>query len=232
MSIELVVFDIAGTTMNDEDSVSRCLQESLAAVGVRVAAANMNRVMGLPKPEAIRILVSESPGQAELIDRLAEIHDDYVNRSIRFYSTDPSVREVAGAGLALRALKKAGIKVALNTGFSRPITQTILDRLGWSKSPLLDAVISSDEVPHGRPRPDMILALMQRLGINDAARVAKVGDAPADLLEGRNAGCGLIVGVTEGTHTREQLEPYPHTHLIGSVRELPGIVIPNSAVAS
>ena len=65
---------------------------------------------------------------------------------------------------------------------------------------------------------------MNRFGITDPANVAKVGDTPADLLEGKNAGCGLIVGVTEGTHTRAQLEPHPHTHLIGSVRDLPGIL--------
>jgi hypothetical protein len=35
---------------------------------------------------------------------------------------------------------------------------------------------------------------------------------------------GMNVGVTEGTHTRAQLEPYPHTHLIGSVRDLPGLL--------
>ena len=60
MTIELVVFDMAGTTVNDEDSVSRCVQESLAAVGVTVDVADVNRVMGIPKPEAIRILVTES----------------------------------------------------------------------------------------------------------------------------------------------------------------------------
>ena len=47
---------------------------------------------------------------------------------------------------------------------------------------------------------------------------------PADLLEGANAGCGMIVGVTEGTHTREQLQLFPHTHLIGSVAELPALL--------
>ena len=165
MSIELVVFDMAGTTVNDDDAVSRCVQASLAAVGVTVAVADVNRVMGIPKPEAIRILISESPRSGELIDRIDEIHDDFVSRSIRFYATDPSVREVAGAERTFRALKEAGIKVALNTGFSRAITQTILDRLSWTESPLIDAVISSDEVPRGRPHPDMIQALMQRSGL-------------------------------------------------------------------
>jgi phosphonatase-like hydrolase len=219
MPIELVVFDMAGTTVNDENSVSQCVRSSLAAHGVTVTIADVNRVMGIPKPEAIRILVGESARRDQLIDRIDEIHDDFVARSIRFYSADPSVHEIAGSLATFRAIKAAGIKVALNTGFSRPITRTILDRLDWAFSPYIDAVISSDEVPRGRPHPDMIHALMRKLGIEDASHVAKVGDTPADLHEGKNAGCGLIIGVTEGTHTREQLLAHPSTHLIDSVKE-------------
>ena len=225
MPIELVVFDMAGTTVNDQDSVSRCVQASLAVFGVTVGVDDVNRVMGIAKPEAIRVLVSESARREELIDRIREIHDDFVDRSIRFYATDSSVREVAGSEATFRALKRAGIKVALDTGFSRAITRTILDRLGWSQSPYIDGVISSDEVPRGRPFPDMIHSLIHRLGIENPASVVKVGDTPADLHEGHNARCGVIVGVTEGTHTREQLQAHPHTHLIGSVRDLPGLLL-------
>ena len=50
MKIDLVVFDIAGTTVHDDDSVNRCLRGSLAAVGLTVTAAQVNAVMGLPKP--------------------------------------------------------------------------------------------------------------------------------------------------------------------------------------
>ena len=103
-----------------------------------------------------------------------------------------------------KSSRQAGIRVALNTGFNRSITEVILDRLGWSRSRLIDATICSDEVPRGRPHPDMIRALMARLGVADPRRVAKVGDTPADLQEGANAGCGLIVGVTGGTHSRRR----------------------------
>ena len=133
MSIELVVFDMAGTTVNDEDSVSRCVQAALEAVGVTVTVADVNEVMGIPKPEAIRHLVGKSPLRDELADRIGEIHRDFVARSIRFYQSDPSVREVPGAEQTFRTLQEAGIKVALNTGFDRSITRTILDRLGWSR---------------------------------------------------------------------------------------------------
>ena len=65
---------------------------------------------------------------------------------------------------------------------------------------------------------------MSRLGVADSNNVAKVGDTPADLQEGQNAGCGLIVGVTGGTHTRDELEPHPHTHLIETIADLPRVL--------
>jgi phosphoglycolate phosphatase-like HAD superfamily hydrolase len=66
----------------------------------------------------------------------------------------------------------------------------------------------------------MIQDLMQQVGCQDPSQVIKIGDTPSDLHEGTNAGCRLVIGVTYGTHTREQLQPHPHTHLVDSVEEL------------
>ncbi len=89
---------------------------------------------------------------------------------------------------------------------------------------MLDTTVTSDEVERGRPHPDMLLKAMRDLGISDARAVAKVGDTPSDLEEGTAAGCGMVVGVTGGSHTAEQLKPHPHTHLIGTVAELPALL--------
>ncbi len=224
MNIELVVFDMAGTTVNDDDSVSRCLRSSLAAAGLEVTGAQVNAVMGLPKPSAIAILIEQSGSRDELRNQVDAIHDDFVSRSIAFYSDDPSVYEVPGASRVFEVLKRSGIRVALNTGFNRSIARVILDRLGWSQSTTIDATICSDEVKRGRPHPDMIQALMTRFGIGDTQRVAKVGDTPADLQEGASAGCGLVVGVTGGTHSRRELEAYPHSSLIETIANFPGLL--------
>ena len=224
IDIAMVVFDIAGTTVNDDDSVNRCLRGSLLAAGLEVTAAQVNTVMGLPKPDAIAILIEQSPARHELRGRVDLIHRDFVARSIEFYKSDPSVHEVPGTTRVFEKLKRSGILVALDTGFNRSITQVILDRLNWWKSRLIDATICSDEVPRGRPHSDMIEALMGRLGIVDPKRVAKVGDTPSDLQEGDGAGCGLVVGVTAGTHTRLELEPYPHHHLIETIADLPQLL--------
>ena len=224
MAIRLVVFDMAGTTVQDDDCVNRCLRETLEEFGLSVSVATVNEVMGLPKPEAIRRLIVSSSSADKLLPRLDEIHESLVVRMRRFYETDSSVKEVPETSQVFARLHRAGIVTAVNTGFSRDIAQIIIDRLGWERNGLLDASVTSDEIARGRPFPDMIHHLMARSSITDPLEVAKVGDTPIDLEEGRQASCGLIIGVTQGTHTREQLLPYPHTHLIGSVAELPGLL--------
>ena len=224
MKIELVVFDMAGTTISEGGAVYRCLRTTLAARGLEVPEAGVHEVKGMDKYEALRILIERSSMRAELLPEHDAIHADFVERMIDFYRSDPAVGEIPGASETFRRLHQAGIKTALNTGFSRDIAQTLIDRLNWERSGLIDASVTSDEVERGRPQPDMIRHLMLALGVTDARRVAKVGDTAADLLEGKNAGCGLVVGVTKGSSSREQLERLPHDHLIGSVAELPELL--------
>jgi len=222
--IELVVFDMAGTTVSEGGAVYQCLRDTLEANGLEVSADALQEVKGMDKYEALRILIERSAMREQLLPGLDAIHEDFVDRMIEFYRADPAVGEAPGAGEAFRLLHRAGVMVALNTGFSRDIAQTLIDRLNWERGGLIDASVTSDEVDRGRPHPDMIRRLMSKLGVTDPRRVAKVGDTPADLLEGKNAGCGLIVGVTQGSCAREQLERFPHDYLIGSVAELPALL--------
>jgi phosphonatase-like hydrolase len=214
---ELVIFDMAGTTVHDAGNpVHRCLRDALASAGVAVTHEQVNAVMGYPKPDAIRqLLISGSES------RVQEIHAYFVERMIAHYRTNPSVREIEGASLVFVTLRSAGIKVALDTGFSRDIADVIIERLGWRL--LLDGSVTSDEVPRGRPHPDMVLALMARFGIASAASVAKVGDTPSDLFEGTAANCGWVIGVCEGSHTEAELAPHPHTHLLSNITKLPAL---------
>jgi phosphonatase-like hydrolase len=223
VAIELVVFDMAGTTVHDPGAVNRSFREALEEFGLPVAAERVNEVMGYPKREAIRRLVDGLPDRQSWLDRVEAIHDAFLRRMIDFYKTDPDVAEIPGASAVFKTLKKAGIRVALNTGFSRDIVDVILRRLAWDTG-AIDASVASDEVPRGRPHPDMIRRLMNQLGVTDPLSVAKVGDTPVDLEEGRQAGCGMIVGVTHGTHSRAQLEPYPHTHFIDTVADFPALL--------
>jgi phosphonatase-like hydrolase len=223
--IELVVMDIAGTTVEDPDGVGRCLKAALTAHGSDWTHEAVNAIMGIPKPIAITQLLKEfhTGGQEPDPADVQRIFADFQDRMIDFYRTSPEVREVPGASDVLRELRSKGIKTVLDTGFSRAVVDSVLERLGWDGD-LLDATVASDEVPRGRPHPDLIFAAMERTGVTDVLKVAKVGDTPSDLQEGTAAGCAMVVGVTQGTHTAAQLKGHPHTHLIETIRDLTDIV--------
>lgn len=69
----------------------------------------------------------------------------------------------------------------------------------------------------------MIFTAMARLNVLDVRRVMKVGDSPADMEEGYNAGCGEVVGVLSGAHSVATLGACRHTRLIDGVADLPDL---------
>ncbi|MEO7156586.1 MAG: HAD hydrolase-like protein, partial [Vicinamibacterales bacterium] len=108
---------------------------------------------------------------------------------------------------------------ALTTGFDRDIATLLLTSLGWTRD-AVDAVVCGDEVPRGRPAPDLIYVAMKLTMIEDLARVANVGDTTIDLESGARAGVRWNIGVLSGAHSRDALERAPHTSIIDSVADL------------
>jgi phosphonatase-like hydrolase len=223
MRIELVVFDVAGTTVFDGDAVHRCLETAVGSAGVRTTRDAVNVVMGLPKPLAIARLVAQFRGSSPSAEEVSAIYARFERLMLDHYQRAGDVRPTEGAVHLFQALRTRNVKIALDTGFGRTILDSILERLGWDGR-LLDATVATNEVAHGRPDPDMIWRAMKLTGVADANSVGKVGDTPADLEQGRRAGCALVIGVTSGSHTKEELGSVPHTHLIASLSELLPIV--------
>lgn len=225
MTIRLVAFDLSGTTVHDGGGVvRRTLREVLAGAGLELRPGALEGVAGLPKRTAIRTLL-EGHGRDELLDRLESLHGDFGARMRRWYRDDPAVREVSGASATFAALRAAGIRVAITTGFTRDVLDVVLARMNWlgPDSPV-DVTLASDEVKRGRPWPDAIERLRDTAGQLPSASVAKVGDTPADLQEGTMARCGLVVGVLSGGVSVEALSEQPHDHLLPSIAELPELL--------
>ncbi|MDE3254139.1 MAG: HAD hydrolase-like protein [Bacteroidota bacterium] len=227
MNTSLVVFDIAGTTVSDSGNINQSFREAFASEGLSVSEYDVNTVMGYRKIEAISIIVDKySPGAMEKDpDLVNRMHNRFNRDMVLFYQKDRSLKPLPYAEETFALLQQHGIKVALNTGFTREITDAILERLGWKNNPLINAVVCSDEVPEGRPNAYMIQSIMKQLGITDMSSVVKVGDTEVDVLEGQHAGCGLVVAVTTGAYTREQLASYKPDFIIDSLRELPALIL-------
>lgn len=218
--VEIVVFDLAGTTVYDNKDVHKVLQYALKTEGVDITIEEANSVMGIPKPDAIKQLLEEKKYQLITDELIDSIHQSFVAKMVDFYKTDIQVSEKEGVSTTFKKLKEAGIKVGIDTGFDRIITNVVIERMGWAKKNLIDVSVTSDEVERGRPFPDLIYKVMELTGITDAKLIAKVGDTASDLHEGTSAGCGFVIGITSGAFTREQLKSEPHTHLIDHIPEI------------
>ncbi len=225
MQTKLVVFDLAGTTVSDNGNVNDAFRKAFSLAGVEVSKAEVDKLMGYRKMEAIEIVINQYlPEQKDKQLLIDDIHEQFNADMVSFYKNDLALKPLPFAEDTFQLLFDKGIKVGLNTGFTRRITNAILERLTWDKNPFISQVICSDEVPEGRPHDYMIKAIMQQQGIDHAANVIKVGDTEVDVLEGRNAGCGLVVSVTTGAYTREQLEGYKPDFIIDSLQELPALI--------
>ena len=221
MKIKLVVCDLAGTTIRDNQDVHKALQKAMLEFGIPISLEEANDVMGIPKPLAIRQLLNTRLPQQEINDSFIDrIHEKFVLEMTRFYAQDPAFSEKEGVSETFLKLKLNGIKVVVDTGFDRKITNVILERTGWVANGLIDGSVTSDEVAKGRPHPDLIFKAMELAGVAHAGQVAKVGDTSSDLQEGTSAGCGLVVGVTTGAFPKEKLMLEKHTHLIQEIPEL------------
>ena len=225
MQTALVVFDIAGTTVTDNDSVNDAFRGAFENSGYPVALADVNHVMGYRKIEAIRILLQKfHPTQVDNETLVQDIHNRFTADMQAYYLHTPDLHPLPYTTEIFELLHFNNIKVALDTGFTKAITNTIIQRLGWVQDGLVDVVISSDEVPQGRPHAFMIRAIMEQLNIADSSTVVKVGDTAVDIEEGRNAGCGLVIAVTTGAYGKEELEKYAPDHIIASLKELTALL--------
>jgi phosphonatase-like hydrolase len=216
---KLAVFDIAGTTVRDKDFVAIAFIEAFMHYGIELKVHEIAPLMGFKKTEAIE-KVLEMKGQSKNPSIIDDIHNHFVNAMVSFYSSSSEVEPLPGAEEIFKYLQDNGIAVALNSGFPRVIVDAIVDRMGWMDNGLINASIASDEVEMGRPYPLMINKLMNDLGVSSSAAVIKTGDTMVDIQEGRMAGCGLVIGITTGAYTHDELSEYAPDHIINNLLEL------------
>src|SRR5262249_41071886 len=118
MTIKLAIFDIAGTTLADDDAIVRAFKSAFEVYGFEINEEDINLLMGYKKPLAIQIML-EKLGKAFSEELVADIHREFEIKMLEHYENSPDVKPLPGAENVLKHLKQKGIRIALNTGFSR-----------------------------------------------------------------------------------------------------------------
>lgn len=223
--VELVLFDMAGTTVDDmiqgKPAVAVAMQEAFSEfTGVPPSDAAVNGIRGLEKKAALAQLLEEQQGRPADTDAVEQLYRLFKER---LAGCLPRInQEISGASACFAGLRDAGIKVCVGSGFPQATVDTIVERLGWSD--VVDAWFSSETLGRGRPDPVMVHAAMEATGVVDPRKVLKVGDSVVDVEEGKAAGC-WTVSVLTGTQGRQELARAHPDYMIDSVAQLLSEVI-------
>ena len=213
--------DMAGTTVEDRDEVLAAFMTAVEENQLNASREEVNAKMGASKLEVFRYFAGRQYG-ADSEERARDAYRSF-QRALEEGYRQNGIRPIAGAEETFQELRRRGIKIALTTGFYRKVTDLILKGLGWDRT-VIDASICGDDVRCGRPAPYMIFRAMETVGVAEVGRVVNLGDTPFDLQSGDNAGVRGVIGVLSGSHGAEALGRCRHTHLIGSVAELPELL--------
>lgn len=180
--IEAVVFDLDGVLVDSEqvwDEVREALVRERGGRWHERAQADM---MGMSSVEWSRYLHEE----LGLADAPEALNDEVVRRMLDRYRQELPL--IDGAVAAVERLA-ARFPLALASSSNRPLIDAVLASAGLASA--FRATVSSEEVPHGKPAPDVFLEAARRLGVA-AERCAAIEDSGNGLRAAHAAGMRVI----------------------------------------
>jgi phosphonatase-like hydrolase len=223
-NIKMVVFDMAGTTVNEDNLVYKTVQKVINDQGFKVTLDEVLQYgAGKEKHKAITDVLTACSDVQNIVGTADVAFANFKIALEQAYEKS-DITTFDGVLEFFELLRKNNIKIVLNTGYDAKTANKLMDKLGWKVGIQVDALITSDDVKNGRPNPDMIQLAMLQFGITDGSQVVKIGDSEIDILEGKNSGCGLTVGVLSGAQTKEQLQIARPDYILQDVTELASII--------
>ncbi|MFW0793215.1 phosphonatase-like hydrolase [Gordonia sp. CPCC 205515] len=216
--IELVVFDMAGTTVQDEGLVVASFRAADEHAGLSATDADraamldyVRETMGQSKITVFRHLAKGNEEQAQSANKEFE-------RTYGQLVAEGKCSAMPGAEELFARCRSRQVKVALTTGFAKPTQDTILESLGWQN--VADLVLCPGSELRGRPHPDMPLAALIQTRTTSVQSMMVVGDTSSDITSGLRAGAGSVVGVLTGAHNADQLVAAGAHHVVEKVTDI------------
>ena len=180
--IRAVVFDLDGVLVDSEHVWDAAREELARERGGRWHEGAQRDMMGLSSKEWSRYMhetigVPDPPEEisAEVVRRLERIYREHL----------PLIEGAAEAVERLAARWPLGVASSSN----RPIIDLVLELSGLAK--FFSVTVSSEEVPRGKPAPDVYLEAAKRLGVDPAA-CAAIEDSHNGILSAKAAGMRVI----------------------------------------
>jgi beta-phosphoglucomutase-like phosphatase (HAD superfamily) len=161
-----LIFDLDGTLIESEQIWRDVRREFVRLHGGQWQDAAQAAMIGMRTEEWARYIHDEL-GVALAPSAIAEQVIATVAERLQ------DVPILSGATAALERLART-FRLGLATSAALPVAQTVLAKTGWGK--LFAVVVSADEVPRGKPAPDVYVRALELLQA-DPAQTAAVEDS-------------------------------------------------------
>ena len=182
MNVEAVVFDLDGVIVDSEQVWDEVREAYAQEVGGRYTDQATRDMMGMSSVEWSRYMAETLavPGTPD------EINAAIVGRMLERYGDAPPV--IPGAVEAVRRIA-ARVPLAIASSSNPELIDVVLRSSGLAGD--FAAAVSSQEVPRGKPSPDVYLEAARRLGV-DAARCGAVEDSHNGIRSAKAAGMRVV----------------------------------------
>ena len=180
--IEAVVFDLDGVLVDSEHVWDEVREELARERGGRWHDRAQADMMGMSSTEWARYM-HDVIGIADAPD---DINSEVVRRMQERYATELPL--IDGAVDAVRRLAQE-FRLGLASSSNRPLIDVVLASTGLGER--FEVTVSSEEVPRGKPAPDVYVEATSRLGVAPG-RAAAVEDSANGIRSAHAAGLGVI----------------------------------------
>jgi HAD superfamily hydrolase (TIGR01509 family) len=180
--IEAVIFDLDGVLVDSEHVWDEVREELARERGGRWHDGAQADMMGMSSTEWSRYMhdVIGLPEPPE------EINDEVVRRMLARYAEELPL--VEGGAEAVRRLA-VDFRLGLASSSNRPLIDAVLEGAGIAD--LFEATVSSEEVPRGKPAPDVYVEASRRLGVAPE-RCAAIEDSGNGIRSAHAAGMRVV----------------------------------------
>jgi HAD superfamily hydrolase (TIGR01509 family) len=208
MSIDTVVFDMDGVLIDARDWHYEALNEALSLFGFSIGREDHeNRFDGLPTRVKLDMLSNDHGLPRSLHSLIGNVKQE---RTLRIAAANcyPQAQHL----ILIAALKRSGIKVGIATNSIRETTEAMLGYAGIL--PLVDVVITNQDVKHSKPHPEIYLLAVSRLG-SIPENTLVVEDNQNGIASALAAGCKVAkVANPEEVHIQRLISYFPEGTLI------------------
>lgn len=194
MKIRAVIFDQDGVIADSEPLSGKTTQAVLRKHGIEMTPDEKRDAFGRKLSEIVRDVFAARNRHIDMDDIISEYMESILEL------IEKELKPIENSIELVSFLKDSGFKVAIATSSGEKKMEATLKKFGIEE--LFDARVSSSEVKHGKPSPEIFLKAAKKLAVKPE-HCAVIEDSSFGLQAAKTAGMFAIGFMSPNTHGQD-----------------------------